>query len=65
MGVCRARAGLLGLLAVSKACAVQPLTVVDNSDFFPTGLTFPLDGPYSTFSDGNGPSSLSSKENAS
>jgi transposase-like protein len=32
---------------------VQPLTVVDKSDISPTGLTFPLDGPYSSFSDGN------------
>jgi hypothetical protein len=36
---------------------VQPHSVVDNSDFSPTHLTFPLDDPYSTFSEGNGPSS--------
>src|SRR5207247_3650177 len=36
---------------------VQPLSVVDNSDFSPTGLTFPLDSPSSSFSEGNGPSS--------
>ena len=36
---------------------VQPLTVVDNSDISPTGLIFPHDGPYATFSEGKGPSS--------
>ena len=36
---------------------VQPLSVVDNSDFSPTGLTFPLDSPSSSFSEGNGASS--------
>jgi hypothetical protein len=33
---------------------VQPHSVVDNSDFSPTHLTFLLDDPYSTFSEGNG-----------
>ena len=36
---------------------VQPLTVVENSDISPTCLTFPLDGPYSSFSEGNSPAS--------
>lgn len=40
-----------------KPEAVQPLTVVENSDISPTGLTFPHDGPYATFSEGKGPSS--------
>ena len=37
--------------------AVQRFTVVVKSDISPTGLTFPLDGPYSFLSEGNGPSS--------
>jgi len=36
---------------------VQPLSVVDNSDISPTGLTLPLDGLYASFTEGNDPSS--------
>jgi hypothetical protein len=35
---------------------VQPLTVVDKSDNSPSRLTFPLNSPYSPFSEGNSPS---------
>ena len=34
---------------------VQPLSVVDKSDFSPSRLTFPLEAPYSSFSEGNRP----------
>jgi hypothetical protein len=34
---------------------VLPLLVVDNSNFFPTRLTFPHDAPYSSFSEGDCP----------
>ena len=43
-------------MVTSSGGLVQPLTVVDKSDISPTGLTFPLGGPYSPFSEGNGPS---------
>ncbi len=42
---------------VKSRRGVQPNSVVDNSDFSPTHLTFPLGRPYSSFSEGNGPSS--------
>src|SRR5215469_5803192 len=35
---------------------VLPHSAVDNSDLSPSCLTFPLNGPYSTFLAGNGPS---------
>ena len=38
-----------------KLLVVQPLSVVDKSNFSPSRLTFPLDGPYSSFSEGNRP----------
>jgi hypothetical protein len=44
-------------VSLSPIQTVQPLSVVDNSDFSPTRLTFPLETPYSTFSEGNGPCS--------
>jgi hypothetical protein len=34
---------------------VQPLSVVDKSDLSASYLTFPLEAPYSTFSEGNSP----------
>jgi len=52
-------------IALYAARVVQPLTVVDKSNNAPSRLTFPLDGPYSTFSEGNSPScSCANKENA-
>src|SRR5215469_14638885 len=44
-------------LVCSGLFRVQPLSVVDNSDISPIRLTFPLEAPYSTFSEGNGPCS--------
>src|SRR5690349_6580985 len=40
---------------LSGGCVVQPLSVVDNSDISPTRLTFPLEAPYSSYSEENCP----------
>ena len=42
---------------IRRKLLVLPLLVMDNSNFSPSRLTFPLEAPYSPYSEGNGPSS--------
>jgi hypothetical protein len=49
-------------MSLERLKAVQPLTVVDKSDISPTCLTFPLEGPYSLFSEGNPPAHFKQRE---
>jgi len=36
-------------------CVVLPMLAVNNSNFSPRRLTFPLDAPYASFSEGDCP----------